>query len=117
MTAPEVGTYTFTIYQGNDPFTKTWIGTDTDTAELLTGVTLAEARIKPSAESATTLLDLTKYLTVDETQASISLSIPKAVTGALTFTKPAVWDLFITQNGVRKKKVMGYVRLDPNVTP
>jgi len=42
--------------------------------------------------------------------------VAKATIDALTFVKPAAWDMFVTVGGVRSKLLEGFVRLVPNVT-
>lgn len=111
----EVDDYELVIEQGK-PLTRTFTFTVTATGALRTGLTAAEARIKPTAESATVLLDLDSYLTVDGTAATAVLSVSKAIIDALTFTKPARWDMFCTFAGVREKMFKGPARLVPNVT-
>ncbi len=114
--ADAVGTNDLVIRQGQI-FTWTGTLTDTDTGDLQTGVTLAEGRIKSSAEATTVLLDLDAYITVDEPTAIVSISVPRVIVDALSFNpRPAVWDLFITQNGIRLKRVKGSVLLNPAVT-
>jgi len=110
-----VDTYDLVIEQGK-ALTRTFTFTVTATGALRTGLTAAEAKIKPTAESATTLLDLDSYLTVDGTAATAVLSVSKTLVDALTFTKPARWDMFCTFAGVRDKMFTGSVRLVPNVT-
>jgi len=109
-------TYDLVIQQGA-PFTRTFTFTNTETSALRTGLTLAEGKIKPSAESATTLLELDSYFTVDGTAATATLTVTQSVVDGLTFVKPAVWDLFCTFEGAREKMCQGFVRLVPNVTP
>ena len=104
-----------TIQQGA-PFKRTFTLKNKATAALRTGLTKAEARIKPTAESATVILDLDGYLTVDGTAAQITLLVPQSIVDTLTFTKPAVWDLFATLDGAREKMFHGSVILAPNVT-
>lgn len=108
-------TYNLVIQQGA-PFTRTFTFTNASTGAVRTGLSLAEGKIKPTAESTTTLLDLDTYLTVDEEQAQAVLLVPKAIVDALTFTRPAVWDLFATFSGTREKMCQGSVRIIPNVT-
>ena len=110
-----VDTYDLVIEQGK-ALTRTFIFTVTAGGALRTGLTAAEARIKPSAESSTVLLDLDSYLTVDGTASTAMLSVSKTIIDALTFTKPACWDMFCTFAGVREKMYKGSVRLVPNVT-
>ena len=110
------GNYDLVIQQGQ-PFVRTFAFTLSSTGAVRTGLTLAEGRIKPSAESSTTLLSLTAYLTVDGDAATATLNVTQAAVDALTFVKPATWDLFCTFDGVREKMCQGSVRLVPNVTP
>lgn len=114
-TDDSVDTYDLVIEQGKS-LARTFTFTVTATGALRTGLTAAEARIKPSPESTTVLLDLDAYLTVDGTAATAALSVPKAIIDALVFRKPAYWDMFCTFAGVREKMFWGRVRLSPNVT-
>jgi hypothetical protein len=109
-------TYDLVIQQGA-PFERTFTFTNASTEAVRTGLTLAEGTVRPSAESSVVLLNLTTYLTVDGTAATATLEVTQAVVDALTFVKPAVWDLFCTFDGAREKMCQGSVRLIPNVTP
>ena len=107
------GRYDLVIQQGA-PFNRTFTFTNGEVAR--TGLTLAEAHIKATAQSTTTLLDMDAYLTVDANAATATLEVPQAIVDALTFTKPAHWDLFCTLEGAREKMCFGTVILVPNVT-
>lgn len=111
----EVGTYDLVIQQGQ-PLNRTFTFTNASTGAARTGLTLAEGAIKRSAEASATLLDLDSYLSVDGDAGTATLAVPKAIVDALTFTRPAVWDLFCTFDGAREKMCQGSVRLVPNVT-
>ena len=110
-----VDTYDLVIEQGK-PLTRTFTFTVTATGAARTGLTAAEARIKASPEATTALLDMDSYLTVDGDAGTAVLSVSKTIIDALTFTKPAYWDMFATFAGVREKMFAGRVRLVPNVT-
>lgn len=105
------------VFERGQPFALTVTLTNESTGAKRTGLTLAEAKVKPSAESATTLLNLNTYLTVDGAASTASLLVPQAIVDALTFTKPAVWDMFCTFDGSREKVCKGSARVVPNVTP